>query len=98
MDKVELNGSSRWIAKFQFHLTGAFSFWYRVVIVRGAATVEFKAAPGLSTSPVRLPVAAFTVTKGWNGELPPGKMLSSSPIRVANSPAPARNTVFESDW
>ena len=39
--------------------------------VIGAAVPVTMAAPGLST------LTLFTVTKGWNGELPPGKMLSS---------------------
>ncbi len=31
--------------KFQFHLAGAFSFWFNVVIVKGGATLEFNAEP-----------------------------------------------------
>src|SRR6266478_4516368 len=98
MVKVELNGSSRWKETFQFHRIGDFRFFASEVTVNGGATVGFNATPGLSTMEAKLPATAATVTNGRKGGLPPGKMLSSRPMRVANSPAPARNTVFGSIW
>ena len=59
-------------------------------MVSGAAVPLVSEAPGLSTETL------FTVTNGWNGELPPGKTLSSRPMRVVKRPAPARTTVFGS--
>ena len=49
---------------------------------------ELNAAPGLSTDTL------LTVTVGWNGELPPGKMLSMIPLFSTNLPPPTRTTVF----
>src|SRR5215475_261779 len=96
--KVELNGSSRWTETFQFHRIGDVRFLTSEVTVNGGATLEFNATPGLSTIEAKLPATAATVTNGWNGGLPPGNILSSRPMRVANSPAPARTTVFASTW
>src|ERR1700749_3457104 len=98
MVNVELNGSSRWKERFQFHRTGDFRLLTNEVTVIGGATLGFKDTPGLSTIEAKLPATAATVTNGWKGELPPGKMLSSRPMRLANSPAPAGNTVFGSIW
>ena len=95
--KVEFNGSSRWKETFQFHRIGDVNPLVSEVTVNGGATLGFNATPGLSTMEAKLPATAATVTKGWKGGLPPGKILSSSPMRVANSPAPARNTVFGSN-
>ena len=44
--------------------------------------MELSAAPGLSTDTL------LTVTVGWNGELPPGNMLSMIPLNSTNSAAP----------
>src|SRR5581483_5305242 len=85
---TELKNISRWNVTFQFHASGCFKCGFRVVMVIAAAVPEVREAPGLSTDTL------LTVTNGWNGELPPGKMLSRSPMRVTNSPPPARNTVL----
>src|SRR5215469_1212370 len=98
MVSVEFNASSRWKETFQFHRVGDFRLLVSEVTVNGGATEEFSATPGLSTIEAKLPATAATVTKGWKGGLPPGKILSSKPMRVANPPAPARITVFESIW
>src|SRR5260370_33353589 len=61
-------------------------------MVSGAAVPVVSEAPGLSTDTL------FTVTKGWKGEFPPMKTLSSRPMRVVKRPTPARTTVFGSIW
>ena len=48
-------------------------------MVSAAAVPFVSAAPGLSTETL------LTVTKGWKGEFPPGKMLSNRPMRVTKS-------------
>ena len=47
--RVELNGSSRWRERFQFHRIGEYRFLASEVTVNGGATVGFSATPGLST-------------------------------------------------
>jgi hypothetical protein len=50
------------------------------------STALVKAAPGLSTETL------LTVTVGWKGELPPGKILSMIPLFSTNLPPPRRSS------
>ena len=72
-------------------------------MVSGGTTVPITPTLGLSICwngpvPAALSRVEATVTVGWNGELPPGKMLSTIRFSCVNRPAPPRITDVGPSW